>query len=133
MLLVEDDPTTAEVLAFGLRREGLHVTPAHTGTRAMRHFWRAVDQGRPFPVIVLDCALPGLDGWSVAANIRRAEANVRGLKPARLVGYTGYGEEAATLVADGDAAKFDQMFVKGVGWDQLLEGITQKAAEGTGP
>lgn len=129
VLVVEDDPTVAEVLAFGLRRAGLTVVTAATGTRAMRHFWRAVDMQRPFKVVVLDCALPLLDGWSVAANIRRAERAVRGLRPAYLLGYTGYGEEAVMLVTERDAAKFDRVLVKGrEEWGELLD-LLVRAAE----
>ena len=122
-MIAEDSTDTAETLAVGLRSEGYRVWLAATGTRAMRCYWRAVDRGEYFRLVILDCALPGLDGWSAAANIRRAEVFVQGLPRAYLIGYTGYGEEAEELVTDGDKGNFDEVLTKGCEWSALLAAV----------
>ncbi|MCZ7571048.1 MAG: response regulator transcription factor [Ardenticatenaceae bacterium] len=67
ILLVEDDETLREALAFNLAREGYTVREAANGQGALseaRH--------TPPDLIILDVMLPGLDGLSVC-RILRAE------------------------------------------------------------
>lgn len=68
VLVVEDEPTMAELLARGLREEGHAADIAATGEDAL---WmaRAVD----YDAIVLDVMLPGIDGMEACRRLRAAE------------------------------------------------------------
>ncbi len=65
ILVVEDEPTVAEVVDRYLRRDGLDVTIAHDGLQAME----AYERFQP-DLVVLDLMLPGLDGMEVCRRIR---------------------------------------------------------------
>jgi CheY-like chemotaxis protein len=59
VLLVEDDIATRDVLRVFLEREGLEVEVAGDGAEALDRL-----RGGPTPcVILLDLAMPGMDGW----------------------------------------------------------------------
>lgn len=67
ILLVEDDPSTAEFIATGLTEEGFVVDQAATGRDGL---FLATDGS--YHCIVLDRMLPGLDGMAVLAALRGA-------------------------------------------------------------
>ncbi|WP_067734062.1 winged helix-turn-helix domain-containing protein [Novosphingobium naphthalenivorans] len=67
ILLVEDDPATAEFVANGLAEEGFVVDRADNGRDGL---FLATDSG--YQCIVLDRMLPGLDGMAVLAALRGA-------------------------------------------------------------
>lgn len=66
VLLLEDDPSIAEIAALGLREAGFRVTVSGDGRDALVRF-----RGDPFDVVVLDVMLPSLDGFEVCREIRR--------------------------------------------------------------
>lgn len=66
LLLVEDDQTLRETLAYNLRREGYRVSPAADGDEAVA---RAVRE-RP-DLIILDIMLPGRNGFEVCRAVRK--------------------------------------------------------------
>ena len=68
VLVVEDEPKMAALLARGLREEGHAADVAGTGEDAL---WmaRAVD----YDAIVLDVMLPGIDGFETCRSLRGAE------------------------------------------------------------
>ncbi len=68
VLLVEDDPKTAETVALYLRHAGHRVTVARTGSEGLE---RALTE--PYDLVVLDRMLPGLEGSEVLRRLR-AEA-----------------------------------------------------------
>ena len=65
ILVVEDDPELAGLLALWLERAGTAPRIATTGTEAMR----AVYDDRP-DLVTLDVALPNMDGWQLCERIR---------------------------------------------------------------
>ena len=65
ILVVEDDPEFAGLLALWLERAGLSPRIAATGSEAMR----AVYDDRP-DLVTLDVGLPHLDGWQLCGRIR---------------------------------------------------------------
>ncbi len=64
-LVVDDDRTLADVLAFTLRREGFQVSQAFDGEAALERW--AEEQP---DLVVLDVNLPKLDGFAVCRRIR---------------------------------------------------------------
>jgi len=68
ILVVEDEPKLADLLARGLREEGHAADVATEGEQAL---WMA--QAAPFDAIVLDVMLPGIDGFEVCRRLRASE------------------------------------------------------------
>src|SRR5207302_10293327 len=60
VLVVDDDPTVAEVVVGYLRRAGLEAELAEDGHRAL-----ALAAARPPALVVLDLMMPGIDGLEV--------------------------------------------------------------------
>lgn len=71
ILVVEDDPHMAQLLAQGLREESHEVDIARDGHAAL-----ALSNQNSFDVILLDVMLPGLDGIEVARRLRLREKSV---------------------------------------------------------
>ncbi len=62
LLVVEDDPSIADPLAVGLRREGFTVDVVGTGAGAL--------EADPCDLVLLDLGLPDLDGSEVCRRLR---------------------------------------------------------------
>lgn len=67
VLLVEDEPHLAFSLNLNLEAEGYEVVHAPTGPTAIEYF----NTRGPFDAIILDGMLPEMDGFDVAAAIRK--------------------------------------------------------------
>jgi DNA-binding response OmpR family regulator len=67
VLIVDDDRTLADVIAFTMRREGYEVLSAHDGNSALRRWAEEAPD-----LVLLDINLPGKDGFSVCKSIREA-------------------------------------------------------------
>jgi diguanylate cyclase (GGDEF)-like protein len=69
ILIVEDDPSLASVLANTLREEGYRVESASDGPTGLRQARQEVPD-----LVLLDVKLPGFDGFDTAARLRRGTA-----------------------------------------------------------
>jgi two-component system, OmpR family, response regulator RegX3 len=67
VLIVEDEPSLADAIKYGLEREGFTCTIAGDGSVALERF----DQERP-DLVILDLMLPGLPGVDVCRAVRRS-------------------------------------------------------------
>jgi two-component system, OmpR family, response regulator len=67
ILLVEDDPETAQFIADGLSIEKHDMTVAADGTAGLNRGMR-----EPWDLLILDRMLPGLDGLALAGRLRAA-------------------------------------------------------------
>lgn len=94
LLLVEDDPVAAELLAKGLRENAFAVDVAPDGPAALAH--ALVYE---YDLIVLDVMLPGLDGLEVCRRLRKRGAAVPVLM---LTARGGVEERVAGLDAGAD-------------------------------
>ncbi|HXA40531.1 MAG TPA: response regulator, partial [Phenylobacterium sp.] len=70
VLVVEDDVSTADYIAKGLREEGFTVEQAGDGRDALY-----LATSSEFDAIVMDRMIPGLDGLSVVKALRAAGAS----------------------------------------------------------
>jgi CheY-like chemotaxis protein len=82
----------------------------------------AMDVARRFHpnVCLLDVGLPGMDGYEVAQELRRARCLPDG---ARIIAVTGYGQDADRRRST--EAGFDGHLVKPVALDTLIRAIVQ--------
>ena len=84
VLVVEDDPTAAQSIAFLLRHAGHEAEVAGDGPSAV-----AAAEANPPDVVLLDIGLPGMDGWQTARRLRHLDGPKRPL----LVALTAHGDE----------------------------------------
>jgi len=103
VLVVDDNVDSAESLALLLRLKGYVVEVAYDGPGALK------TAGSFHPeVVMLDIGLPGLDGYQVAARLRRRRRTAKAL----LLALTGYGREEDELRSQ--QAGFDHHLTKPV-------------------
>jgi two-component system, OmpR family, KDP operon response regulator KdpE len=65
ILVVEDEPEFAELVELWMTRSGYRAVTARTGSDGLRRFY----DERP-DLVILDVALPGLDGWQLIERVR---------------------------------------------------------------
>ncbi|BDG10029.1 response regulator [Anaeromyxobacter paludicola] len=97
VLVVDDDAAGRELLAEWLRGRGYAVEEAEDGERALQ----LLAQGPCVDVIVLDLAMPGMDGWTFLARLR---ADPR-LAPCRVLVLTAEPVRNAPAEADAFVCK----------------------------
>jgi CheY-like chemotaxis protein len=119
VLIVEDDATQRDLLAEVLRGEGYAVSVASDGAEGL-----AAARAAAPDVVLLDLMMPGMDGASFLAELRRDEA----LASARIVLATGVHTTHVTRLLRPDATLF-----KPYGLRDLLSTIARLAAGGAGP
>jgi DNA-binding NtrC family response regulator len=95
VLLVDDDESFLEVMAFLLEEEGYEVVRAHSGPEAFERL-----QTTDIPVMVTDLKMPGFDGLTL---LKKA----KGLCPSLLAIVTTAFGDMATAVAAMKAGAFD--------------------------
>jgi heavy metal response regulator len=71
VLLVEDEPRAAQMLAKGLREQSYAVDIAQNGRDAL--YQAAITE---YDAVVLDVMLPGVDGFEVCRELRREGSNI---------------------------------------------------------
>ena len=88
-LVVEDDPDIVELITHYLRPEGFDVESVPDGRVALERL-----RGGRFQLLILDLQLPGLDGLSVCAELRRDKRT----SALPIVMLTARGDEADRIV-----------------------------------
>jgi DNA-binding response OmpR family regulator len=73
ILIVEDEKHLADGLCFNLQAEGHDAEVVGDGEHALQLI---LNDGREYDAVILDVMLPGRDGFSVAATLRREGAFV---------------------------------------------------------
>lgn len=109
ILIVEDDPDSAEMLCELFELKGFEARSAHSGVDALQT--AAIFHPT---VVLIDLGLPGMDGLAVARGFR-AQAEFEQIL---LVAVTGYESQEHRAAAD--AAGFDDYLVKPLVFDQVL-------------
>jgi len=66
IMIVDDEPQVAEVLATSLKRQGHTTTVVHSGRDALDRL-----KATPFDAMFLDVSMPGMNGLDVMAEVRR--------------------------------------------------------------
>jgi CheY-like chemotaxis protein len=108
ILAVDDNTDAADTFAELLPLWGHQVQVAYTGPEALAR----AREYRP-DLVLLDIGLPGMDGYTVARQIRKDPS----LASIRLVAVTGFGQDADRRQAQD--AGFDDYLTKPVDPDEL--------------
>ena len=108
VLVVDDNPDSAESLAALLSIVGHEVHQAHDGRQALELARRRVPD-----LVLLDIGMPGMSGHEVA---RRLRGDV-GLRETVLIALTGYGTDEDRRASD--EAGFDGHLVKPIDFEAL--------------
>lgn len=118
ILVIDDEPAMVGAVAALVGSVGHRVSAAYDGTEALRRY----DADEP-DLVILDLAMPGLDGLAVCAQIRQ-----RG--PTPIIVLSGEGQEAAKVEALDAGA--DDYVTKPFGKDELLARIRAVTRRGGG-
>ena len=73
LLVVDDNATNRDILTLQTRGWGMQAQAAATGAQALQ--W--IDAGQPFDAAILDVQMPVMDGYSVAAELRKRPATAQ--------------------------------------------------------
>jgi CheY-like chemotaxis protein len=122
VLVVEDNPDSAETLQALLELAGHEVAVAHSGPAGVAR----TREFRP-EVVLCDIGLPGMDGYAVAQTLRREPTT----PDTRLIALSGYAQEEDRQRAR--EAGFDALLAKPASFDavqQLLLELTGRPAAG---
>jgi len=71
VLIVDDNATNRRVLDQMVRRWGMQPTSVESGHAALIALEQSYSEGSPFPLVLLDGQMPGMDGFHLAEEIRR--------------------------------------------------------------
>jgi two-component system sensor histidine kinase/response regulator len=126
VLVVDDNATNRHILEEWLR--GWQMQPAAVGdaVAALDALRQAAARGRPYPLVLLDALMPGVDGLALAAKIReRAE-----LSATRLILLTS-GDRPGDP-ARARELRIDAHLLKPVQQEELLEAIYRVMSRGSG-
>ncbi|MEO5346648.1 MAG: PAS domain S-box protein [Magnetococcus sp. YQC-9] len=84
LLLVEDDPINRKVISVMLRKVGLGFQSAENGVEALEKL-----QGNPFDLVLMDCQMPIMDGFTATREWRKWEAE-HGMSRTPIVAVTAF-------------------------------------------
>lgn len=109
VLVVEDNPVNQVVAARALRSLGYLTEIAPSGEEALRAL-----EGGDFNLILMDCQMPGMDGYQTAAEIRRRE--------------TGSGRSVPIIAVTANSIEGDRERCAAAGMDDYLSKPFRMAA-----
>jgi CheY-like chemotaxis protein/HPt (histidine-containing phosphotransfer) domain-containing protein len=69
-LIVDDNSTNRLILAETLASWGAFLTTAENGAQALTELVRASQAGESYGLVLLDCRMPGMDGFQLAEHIQ---------------------------------------------------------------
>jgi two-component system sensor histidine kinase/response regulator len=116
-LIVDDNFTNRRLLEEMLTRWGMRATAVDSGRAALQELEAAKNADRPFPLILLDCQMPEMDGFALAAIVH---------KDASLAGVMVMMLTSAGRAGDGARCKevgISAYLAKPIRQGELLEGI----------
>jgi len=119
VIVIEDAEATRQLLDASLRIDGFDVIQCEDGITGLEAVLTMIPD-----VVLLDIALPGMDGWEV---MRRLRADPRGLHIPVLVITAHDTAESQTM---SNAAEADGVFGKPFQLPQLRAKIAALAAKG---
>jgi DNA-binding response OmpR family regulator len=117
ILLADDNPDMCELFQVFVKDEGWIITCAADGHKALLAYHMAAEMREPFDVLLLDVAMPRLNGFTVGINVRNVE-KYGDVPRAYHIYFTGHEDlvDSGTLTAKAEA---DYCFIKPPDFDEL--------------
>jgi two-component system, sensor histidine kinase and response regulator len=101
VLVVDDNATNRRILEGMLAKWGMAVTVVDGGIAAIQTLERAAASGPPFDLVLLDFQMPDIDGFDVAAQIkRRPELGTTTIMMLSSVGQRGDAQRMRSVGVD---------------------------------
>lgn len=94
ILLVEDNPTNRAVALGILKLLNLQADAATDGAEAIRALWR-----RPYDLVLMDVAMPGMDGLEATRRIRASASRMRDVPIIAMTAHAMAGDRERCLEA----------------------------------
>jgi CheY-like chemotaxis protein len=127
VLVVDDSRTNRLILREMLSSRGAEVEDIEDGPAALEHINRAKIDGIPYQLIILDCRMPGMDGFQVAEQLKAQPA--QGLTVMMLS-----SDDLKVGIARAHELGLDAYLVKPVRRSELFEAIrTAMASQAPAP
>lgn len=123
ILLVDDDPQVREIIGLGLRERAWHIEEAESGEEAVRKW-----QDAEFDIILMDLAMPGIDGLEATRMIRQREKE--SADRICIIGFTAHAEKG--VVDDCVKAGMNGVLTKPVQMKALITEIEECLVEHQG-
>jgi PAS domain S-box-containing protein len=99
LLVVDDNPTSREVVHHLVSSRGIRNTSAAAGEEAIKLLLQASQSGDPYDVALIDFDMPGMDGVALARDIKSDSR----IASTRIVMMTPLGQKADPLQSTGIA------------------------------
>lgn len=116
VLAVEDDADSLDLLAFTLKQYGIEVATAASASQALEIFAQVKPE-----LLILDIAMPELDGYTLLRQIRNLQAaNSRQTPAIALTAMAGNDRRAEAM-----AAGFQVYLTKPFDLDELITAIAK--------
>ena len=90
VLVVDDNATNRRILEETLRAWGMRPTVVDGAAAALAELRRATEAGEAYPLVLLDAQMPGMDGFTLAGQIKREP----GLAESTVMMLTSLGHQA---------------------------------------
>jgi signal transduction histidine kinase/CheY-like chemotaxis protein len=71
VLAVDDNRTNRRIIGAMLAAEGMEVTLAESGDEAVRLLRSAQEEKRPYPLVIVDALMPGMDGFMLVDKMNQ--------------------------------------------------------------
>lgn len=120
VLVVDDNPAIRDMISWALELEGYEPAEAADGQEALDWMYNSAREGRYPAVILLDLAMPGMDGDTFLENLRRQWAVVHPLPSIVII-------TAKSGIADATTLGVSQIVVKPFHVRDLLDIIRDLA------
>ncbi len=115
VLVVDDNESAREQLAVLLTRLQLTPTTVEGGRQALAALQQAQAQGKPFPLVLLDWQMPGMNGIELAQHIHAMDLQ----PPPKLILATAFGRDEVLQGAHKEG--LDQVLIKPVTSSMLFD------------
>jgi CheY-like chemotaxis protein len=120
VMVVDDDPMLSAWMSRLLSDHGFEPTPVSDGRAALEELCRAVAEGIQYDAILLDIAMPGINGWRVLDAIKSNPL----WSDMKVVVLSGYSQSPEALSR---VARYDGVFVEKKGdFDKLVVGLLKR-------
>jgi len=127
-LVVDDNANARHILVEQLSALGMDARAVQSGEAALEELRRATSAGHPYPVVLMDWRMPGVDGVAATRSIR-ADASIAGTPVVIMV--TAFGREQPLATAE-SMNLLDGVLLKPVTPALMLEALRQAIHRGQG-